>query len=591
MLEQDKVRQILEQALDGLREPILECRNDNLNFLITDTSGKVLYSASNQSTLPQSCLPGRRWDEKTMGHNAVSAAMKSGRLCSVGSADHDHPRLKEYSSAAAPFRYEGTIYGYFCLVFKGNFDIDIAMVIVRSHVNFIQNRFAIGTAVENLELKAKFEEAIIDSIHDGFMVLAPDLTIIRINQPAAALLDREPGELIGRNLTELVKGPLKVAEIFKTGQGIFDKEFFVNVRNARNKIVHVMKTAVPVHNDQGEVTAVIETLREIKGVRTLVSQMTGAKASFTFDDIVYASEEMAETIHLARTVAKGPLSVVLQAESGTGKELFAHSIHNASNRRNAPFVIIDCASIPRELMESELFGYVEGAFTGARKGGRPGKFELANEGTVFLDEIGELPIELQAKLLRIIQDRRVVRVGGSDMLPVDIRIIAATNRDLREQVKLGNFREDLFYRLNVMVITIPPLRSRVGDIPLLAEFIVRRYEEKLGKANIRISDEAMAALLQHSWPGNVRELENAIIRAINLCSDVILPGHLPPNIPPPAAKKPGPMYYLPLKEVEKNNLLAALQASNGNRVKAAKALGIARSTLYKKLAHYGVDQP
>lgn len=591
MLKEEKVRQILEQALDGLREPILECRNDNLNFLITDTGGKVLYSASNQRTLPQSCLPGRRWDEATMGHTAVSAAMRTGRLCSVGCSDHDHPRLKEYSSAAAPFRYEGTIYGYFCLVFKGNFAIDIAMVIVRSHVNFIQNQFAIGTAVESLELKAKFEEAIIDSIHDGFMVLAPDLTIIRINQPAAALLDREPAELVGRSLTELVRGPLKVAEIFKTGQGIFDKEFFVNVRNARNKIVHVMKTAVPVHNDQGDVTAVIETLREIKGVRTMVSQMTGAKASFTFDDIVYASDEMAETIQLAKTVAKGPLSVVLQAESGTGKELFAHAIHNASNRRHAPFVIIDCASIPRELMESELFGYVEGAFTGARKGGRPGKFELANEGTVFLDEIGELPIELQAKLLRIIQDRRVVRVGGSDMLPVDIRIIAATNRDLREQVKLGNFREDLFYRLNVMVITIPPLRSRVGDIPLLAEFIVSRYEEKLGKANIKISDAAMEALLRHSWPGNVRELENAIIRAINLCADVILPGHLPPNIPPPAVPKPSPLLYVPLKEVEKSNLLAALQANNGNRVKAAKALGIARSTLYKKLAYYGVDQP
>lgn len=225
---------------------------------------------------------------------------------------------------------------------------------------------------------------------------------------------------------------------------------------------------------------------------------------------------------MAKLAASSVSTVLLNGESGTGKELFAQAIHNASSRRRGPFIAINCGALPRDLIESELFGYDEGAFTGARKGGQLGKFEFANGGTIFLDEIGDMPLETQVKLLRVLQERQITRLGGHKAIPVDIRVIAATNRNLEQLVEQGNFRSDLFYRLNVMSITIPPLRERAEDTVLLTQNMLRKISKKLNKKIVRISTGFFQSIRNYSWPGNVRQLENVLERCINLVDDGVL---------------------------------------------------------------------
>jgi len=253
-------------------------------------------------------------------------------------------------------------------------------------------------------------------------------------------------------------------------------------------------------------------------------------------------------------------------------------------------VAINCAAIPHELMGSELFGYVEGAFTGARKGGNPGKFESADRGTIFLDEIGEIPMELQAHLLRFIEDKKVMRLGGHEVIPVDVRIITATNRNLLEEVEKGNFRADLYYRLNVINLMLPPLRDRKSDIILLALHFAKEIGKRMGKSHITIESKALDALKSYSWPGNIRELQNTIERALNLFTDTILKlEHLPPHITETFSKSVSlNVTGTSIKEVELNTIISVLQKHGGNRKRAAAELGISRSTLYRKLEGFSL---
>ena len=276
--------------------------------------------------------------------------------------------------------------------------------------------------------------------------------------------------------------------------------------------------------------------------------------------------------------------------------MFAQAIHYASNRRHGPFIKINCASIPENLLESELFGYEEGAFTGARKGGKPGKFELANGGTIFLDEIGDMSMPMQAKLLRVLQEREVERVGGTKTSSVDVRVIAATNQDLETMMSQGTFRQDLYYRLNVIALHVPPLRERREDLPELCEALLRKVNRTLQFDVDGVSREAMELLMQYDWPGNVRELENVLERSVNLMDEVgdILPEHLPPTMRRPATK-PALSNQEETKELagimeeaEKQAIYKALETAGGNRSQAAKILGIHRSGFYQKLSKYQI---
>jgi len=291
---------------------------------------------------------------------------------------------------------------------------------------------------------------------------------------------------------------------------------------------------------------------------------------------------------MAKIAARTNSRILITGESGTGKELFAQAIHNHSSRRNEPFVAISCAAIPRDLIESELFGYLGGAFTGARRNGQVGKFELANKGTLFLDGVDGLPLDLQAKLLRVLQQNEIMRLGDTRTIAVDVRIMAASNIDLMAEVENNNFREDFYYRLNVVEIVIPPLRERIEDLEVLIDHVMKRHCKEMGISKIEISENALDILRDYHWPGNVRELENYIERAVLLSQGgVIRKTHLPEKI----WKKTGDFVYraMSLNQGFKEIIEATLDRCGGNMSRAARELKIARSTLYRKMKDFGIS--
>lgn len=327
---------------------------------------------------------------------------------------------------------------------------------------------------------------------------------------------------------------------------------------------------------------------------TLKSKMG---VEYQLENIIGKSSPMKKLVEMLAMIAPSEATVLITGESGTGKELIAKSIHYNSQRKAYPLVVVNCAAITETLLESELFGHEKGAFTGADKR-REGRFMQANKGTIFLDEIGETSPAMQAKLLRVIQEREIQRVGGEETLSVDVRILAATNRTLENEVKNGKFREDLFYRLNVVSLRIPPLRERHDDIPLLAQHFLEKYAEKNHKQGKGFSPLAMDMLLKHTWPGNVRELENTIERAVIFLPDEhITEKELPSTITEAYAEKsdwvvpPSPVAAAnrPLEEIEKEAILATLGDNGGNKSETARKLGINRKTLHKKLKEYGID--
>lgn len=363
-------------------------------------------------------------------------------------------------------------------------------------------------------------------------------------------------------------------------------------------------SGVPLEAEQDMMTRGILVLKPTTQVHQMVTRMSGNQARFHFKDIVTTSPSLQETIFLAKQAAASDCNVLIEGESGTGKELFAQSVHNGSSRKNGPFVAVNCGAIPRELVASELFGYTEGSFTGAKKGGKPGKFELAEGGTLFLDEIGDMPLDQQIALLRVIQERSVTRVGGEREIPVDVRIICATNRNLLEEARENNFREDLFYRLNVIGLHVPPLRDRKEDIlPLFCSFWAKATGCKAEDFLNLLQPEVIDALSRHDWPGNVRELENVADRMMYLSGGKeITVQYLPQYILKAVYKEEREEPQSLLQAVadtsiqavrakrkgaslsaERRRLLSALERADGNISAAARSLGISRATFYRKL--------
>ena len=346
----------------------------------------------------------------------------------------------------------------------------------------------------------------------------------------------------------------------------------------------------------GQRRGVVATFQDVKQLQNSEQKIRlklhekGLVAKYAFNDILGDSPAIRSTIQIARSYAASRASVLILGETGTGKELFAQSIHNASDRRDGPFVAINCAAVSNSLLESELFGYEAGSFTGASRGGREGVFELAHGGTLFLDEIGDMSLAAQAKVLRALQENRISRVGSDKDIEVDVRVVAATSRNLEQMVKDGLFRRDLYYRLNVFPVSMPPLRERQGDIPLLVENFLEKYGHKIGKRGLRVAPEAEALLLAHSWPGNIRELENVIERAVILTTD----GLIRPDLLPPAMQAPCALCSLrgtlpdALEQLERQLITEALQEHRGNMGHAAQALGISERVMGLRMRKFGL---
>jgi transcriptional regulator with PAS, ATPase and Fis domain len=448
---------------------------------------------------------------------------------------------------------------------------------------------------------------IFDSIHDGVIVTDADGYVTHFNEPYGRFLKKNHGEQIGRHCTDVVENT-RMHIVAKTGKAEINHSQLIMGQN-------MVVQRIPIKKN-GKVIAVYGQVmfKDVKDVAKLAKRLslleskvkeyeeellTLRSARYTFDSIVGVSRAITSLKKEALKASANSFPVLITGESGTGKELFVHAIHHASPRRIYPLVRINCSAIPKELIESELFGYVKGAFTGASSSGKKGKFELANRGTIFLDEIGDMALEMQPKLLRVLEEKEFSRVGGTSVIRSDFRLIAATNQNLHEMMPEKRFRTDLFYRLNVISINIPPLRERRDDIIPLAKHIVKKLTEEAGLDEVLIDSESERVLNNYDWPGNVRELQNVLERTLSaLEGDVIRIDNLPFYLHRKTYQAKGTQTELiyngqpSLKDVqgeaERKALLRALDSAKNNKKKAAELLGIHRTLLYKKMKKYNI---
>ena len=354
--------------------------------------------------------------------------------------------------------------------------------------------------------------AVLNSISEGIIAINNEGKIITINPASEKIFHRSRQELLGMQLKQLLGEDAPMICCIQEGKNYDNQEMLIDTPKGKS---HYLTSGRPIRDEQGTIIGAVAVMKDIAQVRQLIYKMT-QPSMITFDDLIFHSKGMEQVVSLAKRTALSNSTILIRGESGTGKELFARAIHMASMRHDKPFVPINCGALPDSLLESELFGYEEGTFTGGRKGGKQGLFEMAHGGTLFLDEIGELPPHLQVKLLRVLQESKVRRVGGSKEISVNVRIITATNKNLEKMIEQREFREDLYYRLNVIPIHLPPLRQRKDDIPPLVKFYLQRLLSDAGKTGLEVEEKAMQGLIEYDWPGNVRELRNAIERAVHL---------------------------------------------------------------------------
>lgn len=457
---------------------------------------------------------------------------------------------------------------------------------------FLAAKVSESEAVERLTRLSKELTTILETIHEGALAIDANGVVTHCNTTAEKLLKLNRFEIIGKNLGDFwLNTP--ALEVLKSGTEYIEKEEIYQTKSRRS--MHFIVSVRPIPGKDKPDGAVV-SFRDISEARRLVYDLSSTPMDYTFDDIIGESRVICQVKEQAYRVAGGNSTVLITGESGTGKEIFARAIHKASTREDGPFISINCGAIPETLLESELFGYEGGAFTGARKEGKPGKFELANEGTIFLDEIGEMPLHLQVKLLHVLQNREVERVGGSEKIPVDVRIIAASNRDLESMMHEGNFRKDLYFRLSVIPLHIPPLKERKEDIPALVERCLGKYAPMLNKPLRSVDSKAMDCLLHYHWPGNVRELENAVEYAVNMASgDSLNQVSLPPRIRESQEKEVF-RSDIPLKDQVKDfertvfeEYLEHYGSSYEGKNDIAEKLEISRATLYRKLSELGLS--
>ena len=516
------------------------------------------------------------------GHNALCAGCRYQGNC------------PETAEVLRTIRYEGEIIGVILMVtytqaqkekLLGN--TAALLEFIGEMAKLICNEIKLQETIEKEKIVRRQLETTINFVNNGIIAIDREGRVTQINKRSLEILGIGRRSPKGMTIQDVL--PRYVFDLL-IGQGQTIKRMEIDVVSPIR--THCILSGNPL-TVQSKIMGAVISMEDIQEVRSTVYEFGENLIQYTFDDIRGDSEEMERIKDYASQIALNHSTILIQGESGTGKELFARAIHGRSERAGRPFIPINCAAIPETLLESELFGYDEGAFSGARKGGKPGKFEMASGGTLFLDEIGDMPLHMQAKLLRVLQEGEIERLGGMRTIAVDVRVIAATNQDLEQMVKVNGFRKDLFFRLNVLPLKIPPLRSRRSDIRILADFFLDKHNRKIGKSIQGFSGEARGRLLAYYWPGNVRELENTVEYAVNVeDGPVIGPGALPVGIAGRSGMNAeNQMLAGKLKDYERLILREALE-SHGNTVQgkkgAAKELGISLPTLYRKCKELAV---
>ncbi|SBW04297.1 putative Signal-transduction and transcriptional-control protein [uncultured delta proteobacterium] len=567
---------------------------DKDGFLLKTIGDDEIQRKSN-ITLP---IPGCNRSEQYAGTNAFAVCCAEQTAAIVYGQEHYVLPHKDFSCCAAPvFDYDNTFLG--CLNISGH-EYDIlnrqTLGMVMAAADGISKELKRLQTFQELSHTSRQRNHIIEALSASILLLDNSNNVIQVNSKALRLMGLPGQEVLGQNVYMLMLFPDDPRHATKK---ILDEpleHFPVNVifKNSTEPVRLLLSTSL-INDGAGKHISTVVHLEEPQAVTRLTNKMSGYRATFTFDDIVGDCAKTRDMVKDARRIARSGGNVLILGESGTGKELIAQSIHAASDYSAGPFVAINCGALPKGLIESELFGYEKGAFTGASREGQVGKFELADGGTIFLDEIGDMPLDVQVTLLRVLETKQVHRIGAKFPKTVNVRIIAATNKKLQDAICDKTFREDLYYRLNVFTISLPPLRERKEDLLALACFFLRKYGRK-GR-EYGISPRAAEFLLAYHWPGNIRELENVIERAVNITDSLVIePEHLPPFIaasgfvvPPQEAPQAVSDPELTVQDSEKQVILAGLEKCNGNMTATARCIGVSLRTLYRKMEKYRIN--
>ncbi len=498
-------------------------------------------------------------------------------------------RCTELAQLCVPISTNGSVIGLVALVAFLPQQKEVLLTrrdelfeVVEGMVQLLAGKVAEQERIKELAAMKNELETIVNAVKEGIIALDSNGVIVRLNTAAKQILGFQGEEGIGLAISSLFPGLLPEGGM-KQGREIANREVSSMIRN---RLVHCVATVTPWF-DGAEKKGAVAAIQEMTAVKKIVSKYSRTIGCDT-DMILGISEAIQRAKKITAIAARSTTNVLIRGESGSGKELFARTLHCMSERMLKPFVALNCAAIPENLLESELFGYEEGAFTGARKGGKPGKFELADGGTLFLDEIGDMSLPLQAKLLRVLEEKRVERVGGTESVSADVRIVSATHKDIEAMVARNEFRQDLYYRINVFPLLIPPLRQRREDLPGLIRHFLEKHRNASGKDELDgIEDEAYRILISYDWPGNVRELENVMEYLVSVESgSMITAQNVASRISSSNVCVPE---FTTIAEVERQMIKKALSTfglSLAGKEEAAKRLGISKATLYRKLKEY-----
>jgi Transcriptional regulator containing PAS, AAA-type ATPase, and DNA-binding domains len=571
--------------------------NTSCDIVLTDERGVILYVFYGNREKPSGqdsfiLLPGEWKTEQSLGTFSAGLCIYLKRPVQMCGPEHYKECFNQSVGASAP-------------IFDSYHNFVGTLTIGTTHYHkinlhtlglVISTAYAITTSLQS-QWDSNLKDIFLEANNEAMLIINNESTIIMRNTASNKILNCSKQELIGMQLDSVLGNQPLIKSVLEDGKPISNIDIEIE---RLNQIFH-LHFAQLIKDNFGNVFGCIVKLSKIGHIKKTFTQSADMKAKYTFDSIIGSSPPMLRSINLAKSFAPLNDSILIQGESGTGKELYAQAIHNES-RPDGPFIAINCAAIPATLIESELFGYEGGTFTGSERKGRPGKIELAHEGTLFLDEIGDMPLDLQPVLLRVLEDKQVMRVGSSRYIPVNFRLITASNKDLLELVKLKQFREDLYYRLETFRINIPPLRDRGSDIIKLANFLINNAAKDQNKPPHSLSDVVLLRLLQYSWPGNIRQLKSAMLYALTTSTNgVIQPENLPETI---NGADSMPKYNqcndisifnaengilennLRIKEVEKITIIQTLLQAGYNVAKTATILGMSRSTLYRKIKEY-----
>jgi len=580
----EKLINIARPFMEILYEPLM---GSGFSIYLTDKNGAVLTIIGDADILEEQTrvgiIAGADLSEKSAGTNAMGTALFEDCSIQVSGADHYITSFHIWTCSAAVIHNEnGEIVGCLNLTGRRQLAHPHTLGLVVAAVKSIENQIKVEKTQKELLEAYEYLDAVMDSMNSGFFAVDTEGVVKAANNSLCRMLEIGKEEIVDRKAILILDNWERISDQLSAGKVYENREIIYYGNNKRNRFD---LSVYPIKGKSGDLTGMVAIFKDIQNVYNLVNKYSGMTATYTFGDIIGESKGIRKLKEQAIGISSSPSTVLIQGESGTGKELIAQAIHNNSLRRNNSFVAINCGAIPKSLIESELFGYEEGAFTGAKRGGHPGKFELANGGTLFLDEIGEMPLDMQVSLLRVLQEGCVTRLGGNKCTITDVRIIAATNKDLKKEIEKGTFREDLFYRISVIPIHVPPLREREEDVELLIRHFLKAKAVKLGKPIPKVSQDLYDRLLNYGWPGNVREMENCIENIVNLEGNTTYDfGSRELGSKSQSSAEIKAEYDMcSLEEWEKKAIRSCIEQCGGNITKAARILGINRSTLHAKI--------